>query len=96
MSALFYKLWYPCDRVRDFAYDYLEGKLSPVVAARFHMHLRGCPQCREYLALYREAADGAEFRKRNPAPQEFLDETLAFLEKQGIVPPPEEGGKKSG
>jgi predicted anti-sigma-YlaC factor YlaD len=90
-DALFYRLYYPCDRIRDFAYDYLEGKLPLVVSARFHMHLRGCPQCQEYLVLYRQAADGGEFRKENPPPKELLDETLSFLEKHGIVPPAEEG-----
>jgi predicted anti-sigma-YlaC factor YlaD len=95
-DALFYRLYYRCDRIRDFAYDYLEGKLPLVVSARFHMHLRGCPQCQEYMVLYRLAASGrpaaeaAEFRRDNPPPQEFLDETLSFLEKHGIVPPPDD------
>jgi len=91
MSALFYRLYYPCDRIRDFAYDYLEGKLTLAVSIRFHMHLRGCPQCREYLALYRLAANPAAFLKENPPPRELLDHTLEFLEKQGLTDGPEGG-----
>jgi hypothetical protein len=101
MTALFYKLYYPCDKIRDFAYDFLEGKLPAFVSMRFHMHLRGCPACQEYLRLYRTvasgrpAADVGRFRTENPPPRELLDETLAFLQKQGIVPPPEAKGKET-
>jgi hypothetical protein len=49
------------------------------------MHLNGCAACREYLFLYKKAADAESFRKEFPAPSEFLKSTLAFLEKEGIV-----------
>ncbi len=81
----FYSLTYPCDKVRDFIYDYIENELPTLVSIRFHMHLNGCAKCREYLFLYKKAANAKEFRRENPAPKEFLDATLDFLRKEGIV-----------
>src|SRR3954468_4996061 len=87
----FYTFTYPCSKVRDFLYDYLEDNLPTIVSIRFHLHLNGCPQCREYLYLYKKAANAKEFRAENPPPPEFLASTLAFLEKQGITAPDGEG-----
>lgn len=89
---------YPCDRVRDMLYDALEGSLGPVVALRFKLHLKSCAPCREYLRLYRMAADMGSYRKENPPPTELMDKTLAFLERHGIAAPedppdPANGGK---
>jgi predicted anti-sigma-YlaC factor YlaD len=85
MSGLFYKVTYPCEKVREFMYDYLDDRLPMLTSIRFHMHLNGCAACREYLFLYKKAADAKSFRKEHPAPEEFLKSTLAFLEKEGIV-----------
>jgi predicted anti-sigma-YlaC factor YlaD len=92
MSGMFYKVTYTCEKVREFMYDYLEDSLPTLVSIRFHMHLNGCPECREYLFLYKKAANAREFRAEkfredNPAPQEFLDSTLDFLRKEGIAGP---------
>ncbi|MDB5105211.1 MAG: putative zinc-finger [Fibrobacteres bacterium] len=87
MSGLFYKVTYPCDKVRDFMYDYLDGNLPTVTAIRFHLHLNGCAQCREYLFLYKKAANAKEFRKEHPAPDALLASTLGFLEKEGVTGP---------
>jgi Putative zinc-finger len=94
--SLFYALLYPCDKVRDFMYDHLEGNLPPLTAIRFHLHLNGCAQCREYLYLYRKAADAKAFRKENPPPEEFLSTTLDFLRKEGIVDGREDGAGNPG
>jgi predicted anti-sigma-YlaC factor YlaD len=83
--SLYYALLYPCDKVRDFMYDHLEGKLPALVSIRFHLHLNGCAACREYLYLYRKAADAKAFRKENPPPDELLSSTLDFLRREGIV-----------
>jgi predicted anti-sigma-YlaC factor YlaD len=87
MSGWFYKVTYPCEKVRDFMYDYLDDRLPTFTSIRFHMHLNGCAQCREYLFLYKKAADAHSFRRENPAPDEFLASTLEFLEKEGITGP---------
>jgi hypothetical protein len=83
--SLFYTLLYPCDKVRDFMYDHLEGKLPMLTSIRFHLHLNGCAACREYLYLYRKAADAERFRKENPPPDELLEATLDFLKQEGIL-----------
>ncbi|GEM_PF-1526644 len=85
MSGWFYKAVYTCDKVRDFMYDYLDENLPTVTAIRFHLHLNNCPECREYLFLYKQAANAREFRKEHPAPDEFLASTLGFLAKEGIT-----------
>jgi predicted anti-sigma-YlaC factor YlaD len=82
---LFYTMLYPCDKVRDFMYDYLEGELPMLTSIRFHLHLNGCSACREYLFLYRKAANAEQFRKENPPPEELLSSTLDFLKREGIV-----------
>jgi len=92
--SLFYTLLYPCDKVRDFMYDYLEGKLPMPTSIRFHLHLNGCEACREYLFLYRKAAEAEKFRRENPPPEELLSTTLDFLKREGIVAEEEDG--KSG
>jgi hypothetical protein len=99
MSGLFYKVTYPCEKVREFMYDYLDDRLPTLTSIRFHMHLNGCAACREYIFLYKKAADAKSFRKENPAPEEFLKSTLAFLEKEGIVDGdegPDGSGRESG
>ncbi len=95
MSGMFYKAFYPCAKVRDFMYDYLEDNLPMVVSIRFHLHLNGCAECREYLYLYRAAANAQTFRKENPPPEEFLDATLDFLAKEGIVDPADEEDREN-
>jgi predicted anti-sigma-YlaC factor YlaD len=94
--SLFYTLLYPCDKVRDFMYDYLEGKLPMLTSVRFHLHLNGCAACREYLYLYRKAADAERFRKENPPPDELLAATLDFLRREGAVGEGESGDAPDG
>ncbi len=85
MKDLFYVLYYPCDQIRDFAYDYLEGKLGLMTGLRFRQHLKGCPECQDYIRLYEMAADPKQFANENPIPPEFIDHTLKFLQEKGIV-----------
>jgi predicted anti-sigma-YlaC factor YlaD len=80
---------YRCDQVRDKLYEALEGALPPLFKLRFRLHLAACAPCREYLELYRQAADMARFRRDNPPPTPLMDETLAFLEERGIAAPDE-------
>lgn len=85
MSGWFYKVTYPCDKVRDFMYDFLDESLPKLTSIRFHMHLNGCAECREYLFLYKKAANAREFRNEHPAPDAFLAGTLDFLRKEGAI-----------
>ena len=44
-----------CRDVADFLMDYLAGELPAATRDIFERHLRECPECREYLALYQTA-----------------------------------------
>lgn len=89
MRGVLLKAFYPCEKVRDFMYDHLEGSLPNLVSMRFQAHLALCPDCSRYLLLYKAAANAKDFRKANPPPEECLDATLDFLKKEGIVAPDE-------
>jgi hypothetical protein len=41
-----------CKEVADFLLEYTTGELPALVRDLFDLHLRLCPNCREYLALY--------------------------------------------
>ena len=96
MSGWFYKAAYPCDKVRDFMYDYLDESLPKLTSIRFHLHLNGCAECREYLFLYKKAANAREFRMEHPAPDAFLASTLDFLQKEGIADAASEADAETG
>lgn len=85
MNGLLNKVMYTCDKARDFMYDFLDESLPTLTSIRFHLHLNLCAECREYLFLYKKAANAGEFRKEHPAPDAFLTSTLEFLKKEGIT-----------
>jgi hypothetical protein len=85
IQTIFHKAAYPCDQIRDFVYDYLEGGLPVRVGVRFRLHLLGCKDCRGFVRLYRMAANPSVFRESTPPPPEMLDRTLRFLEARGVL-----------
>lgn len=85
MNKVFQKVIFSCEQVRAFMYEYLDEKLPTFTSIRFHLHLNLCAECRQYLFLYKKAANAKEFRDKHPAPQEFLNATMEFLKKEGIV-----------
>ena len=85
MNSMMAKIVFPCEKIREFVYDYAEGGLSPLTSMRFRMHIKACDCCGEYVRLYLLAANPEEFRKRMPPPSEFMDKTLEFLEREGIL-----------
>jgi Putative zinc-finger len=94
MNLLMMKIMYPCSKIREFLYDYAEGTLDPYVALRFKLHISICKGCEEYVRIYRMTADVRSFRKRSPPPQEFVDRTKEFLEKNGLADFSEDPGSK--
>jgi predicted anti-sigma-YlaC factor YlaD len=73
-----------CKEVADFLDDYLAGDLSGRVRALFDTHLSRCPNCREYLALYRttvslgrSALDDAAHAVEHGIPEELVASILA-------------------
>ena len=84
MNRLMAPLFYPCAKIPDFAYDYLEGRLPSATALRFRAHLALCRGCDEFVRLYRLAADPAKFLEEHPAPPDLVGKTLEFLEQETI------------
>ncbi len=85
MKGLAAKALFPCPKIVEFVYDYAEGNLSRMTAYRFDLHISFCKGCREYVLLYKSAADGSEFRKLNPPPEELVEKTFAFLHSHGML-----------
>ena len=85
MKVIVDKLTYPCDKIEQFVYDYIDGKLEGSVSLRFRMHIALCSQCREYVDLYKMTARPEDFREENPPHQELMDKTLDFLKKEGLL-----------
>jgi anti-sigma factor RsiW len=68
-----------CQQVVELVTDYLEGALSRSDRRRFERHLRGCPNCTNYLAQMREtiAATGT-LRPDDLSPQARQELTALF------------------
>ncbi len=86
MKGLLGMAFMRCERIADFIYDYAEGNLpSQWLVMRFEAHISLCKRCREYLLLYKAAADASEFRSLNEPPPELLEKTLEFLQQAGLT-----------
>jgi predicted anti-sigma-YlaC factor YlaD len=73
------RIVYPCEKIVEFTYDYLENNLPALTKMRYRLHLSNCPNCREFLRLYRMAADPKAFLETNPIPDDLLQHTMEFL-----------------
>jgi predicted anti-sigma-YlaC factor YlaD len=49
-----------CRQLEEFIIDYLEGDLPKRQRTVFELHLMLCPECRNYLAAYRETMELAK------------------------------------
>ena len=76
------QLVFPCDKIPEFAYDYLEHRLPKLTAIRFETHLKFCEGCSEFVQLYRMAADPSRFLEETAVPPDLVDHTLKFLEQE--------------
>jgi predicted anti-sigma-YlaC factor YlaD len=47
------KNYFVCQQVVELVTDYLEGSLSRIDRRRFDRHLKGCPNCTNYLEQMR-------------------------------------------
>ena len=59
--------------------DYLDVTLGPDVAAELEAHLRGCEECRAYLATYRKTRALAAEAARIEMPLELRRRLTEFL-----------------
>ena len=85
MKAPMSTLLFPCEKIREFVYDYADGKLDFLTTARVRLHVKICDCCSEYVKIYLMAANRENFRAHFPPPSEFLDKTLEFLEGEGVL-----------
>ncbi len=73
-----------CREFEAFVLDYSEGQLARGQRLSFELHLRMCPQCREYLQLYLrtvEASRSAFPDPDAPVPEDVPEELVkAILE----------------
>ncbi|MFO1518051.1 MAG: zf-HC2 domain-containing protein [bacterium] len=70
-----------CEELEAFAYDFLEGKLDPVLEKKVERHLKICVPCQKFMAAYRRArALGSE--ELPPLDPAFKGELLQFLIKK--------------
>jgi anti-sigma factor RsiW len=59
--------------------DYLEGALSPAMAARFERHLASCDGCEEYLREMRISIQLTNRLEPEEVPEHVLDGLVAVL-----------------
>lgn len=81
MNRLMSPLFYPCAKIPDFTYDYLENRLPTTTSLRFRAHLSMCEGCAEFVRLYRMAADPVKFLEETPAPPDLIEKTLEFVQE---------------
>ncbi len=65
-----------CKELVELVTDYLEGKLSPVMRARFEMHLSGCDGCTNYLSQMRQTLRALGTLTEDNIPPETQTELL--------------------
>jgi len=95
MNRLMSVMVFPCEKIREFVYDFVDGALDPLTSMRFRLHVKTCDCCHEYVKLYAQAADPVAFRAANPPPPEFLDRTLDFLRNEGLIDSDGASGSKT-
>jgi anti-sigma factor RsiW len=78
-----------CREVADFLAEYLNGGLSDIEREAFEHHLRLCPNCVEYLALYRttvtlgrHAFDAAADGQERAVPEGLVTAILAARRRE--------------
>lgn len=79
-----------CREVEVFLLDYVEGSLAPYKRFKFEMHLKVCPECRDYLAAYRKSIElGQKFfgAPDEPMPADIPEDLVkAIVDSRDTVP----------
>jgi len=70
-----------CKRVSAFLMDYVEGRLEPKTVEQFDAHISMCPNCKLYLAQYRETVSLVKDIPGTPIPAELEERVCAFISK---------------
>ena len=62
-----------CEEFEDFIVDYLEERLPRRQRIVFDLHLRVCPECRTYLALYQRTMAVAQTVEEEPVSEQLAE-----------------------
>ena len=84
-GSIMAKVFLSCSEVREFLDDFIEDKLEPSRRRRFTLHLAICKKCQKYLSDYKAVVQNGQSAKDLAMPDELMDETLAFLEQEGVL-----------
>ena len=68
-----------CRDFADFLDRYLAGELPPAALASFEHHLSECPNCRRYLAQYRDAMALGRTAFRVTVPADVPEDLVAAI-----------------
>jgi predicted anti-sigma-YlaC factor YlaD len=70
-----------CRQLIDFLDDYIEGKLPPMRAAAFKVHLMLCRDCRQYLDTYRHTIEISKqvMQSDQPVPADVPPELIKAI-----------------
>ena len=77
-----------CREIAEFLDDYVSGEMAAQLRAEFDYHLELCPNCRRYLASYREtiklgrrAFDDESAPAETAVPEDLIQAILAAQRK---------------
>ena len=70
------------DFILDFLADYLDGKLSPQIAAELERHLAICPPCVAYMNTYKRTRELVGRMAPTEMPEEMKTILRRFLREQ--------------
>jgi anti-sigma factor RsiW len=71
-----------CKEFEEFILDYMEDALAQAKKKTFELHLRMCPECREYLAAYKRSIElnQAVFNKpSDPLPDDVPEDLIKAI-----------------
>ncbi len=70
------------EEIREFLVHYLEFKLPWHKIVQFSMHLLMCGKCRDWMRKYNDSVKLAQHYLDDPPPDELVNLTLQFLDKE--------------
>lgn len=71
-----------CQQLEDFIIDYLDGELPTGQKFVLELHLMVCPECRDYLAAYRQTMaimKRVSEDERPPVPMKMPDDLIKAI-----------------
>ncbi len=82
MMMNYMPLMITCKQFEDFMLDYLDGELPDRQRFTFELHIKMCPECRDYIAAYKRTIEVAKraFKDPNkPVPSAVPDDLVKAI-----------------